>query len=121
MVEVSSLKYCCMNTRQSQSHLYYPRRHAKHIQTQKQWVHSIRAYVISGALGTASLRLPVVVAGADLLVAIRPGRHAEALGAALLAEEHAGLLVGGGGAPTGAAARAFCGISDRNDLALQVG
>ena len=41
----------------------------------------------------ASLGLPVIVARADLLVTIRPWRHAQAFRATLLAEEHARLLV----------------------------
>lgn len=47
----------------------------------------------SGTLGAAFLRLPVVVAGAGLLVAVGARRHAQAFGAALQAEEHARLLV----------------------------
>lgn len=37
----------------------------------------------SGTLGAAFLRLPVVVTGAGLLVAVGARRHAQALGAAL--------------------------------------
>ena len=49
--------------------------------------------VFSWAFGSPSLGLPVVVAGTELLVPIRPGGHTEALCAALLAEEQAWLLV----------------------------
>ncbi len=55
----------------------------------QQWlqVHILRA------LGASSLCLPVIVAGAELLVSICSWRHAQALGAAFLAEEHARFLV----------------------------
>eukprot|EP00252_Welwitschia_mirabilis_P021185 TRINITY_DN5355_c0_g1_i1.p3 TRINITY_DN5355_c0_g1~~TRINITY_DN5355_c0_g1_i1.p3 ORF type:complete len:150 (-),score=11.07 TRINITY_DN5355_c0_g1_i1:68-517(-) len=47
----------------------------------------------SGTFGTALLSLPIVVARANLLVAVGAGRHAQAFCAALLTEEHAWLLV----------------------------
>ena len=48
---------------------------------------------ISRAFGSSTLGLPVVVARANSLVPIVPRRNTEALGTALLAEEHAGLVV----------------------------
>ena len=48
---------------------------------------------ISRALGSSFLGLPVIVARANLLVAISARRNTEALGAALKAEKHAWLLV----------------------------
>lgn len=59
-------------------------------------------------LWPSSFGLPVIVARAELLVAVRAGRHAEAFLAALLAEEHAGLLVGRRGASARAAVGALC-------------
>lgn len=47
----------------------------------------------SRALGPTSLGLPIVVARTDLLVAVEARRHAQAFPAALLAEEHARLVV----------------------------
>lgn len=46
----------------------------------------------SWAFGATPLGLPVVVAGADLLVPVGAWGHTQALGAAFLAEEHARLL-----------------------------
>lgn len=60
----------------------------------------------SWAFGATLLGLPVVVAGADLLVPIRAGGHAQTLCAAFLAEEHARLLERGLGASVGASRRA---------------
>lgn len=59
-------------------------------------------------LWPSSFGLPVIVARAELLVAVRAGRHAEACLAALLAEEHAGLLVRRRGASARAAVGALC-------------
>lgn len=61
-----------------------------------------------GTLGATFLRLPVVVAGARLLVAVGARRHAQARGAALLAEEQAWLLVRRRRAPELALVIAFC-------------
>jgi hypothetical protein len=47
----------------------------------------------SRALGCSFLSLPVIVARANLLVAISARRNTQALGAALEAEEHAWLLM----------------------------
>ena len=62
----------------------------------------------SRALGASPLGLPVVVAGTWLLVPISSSRHTQALGAALLAEEHAWLLEGCLGASTSATRPALC-------------
>lgn len=56
-------------------------------------------YRSSRALGASFLGLPVVVARADGFVPIIPRRHAQALIAALLTEEHAWLVVLGLAAP----------------------
>lgn len=60
-------------------------------------------------MGPPSLVLPVVVAGADGLVAVEARRDAEALPAALLAEEHARLVVLRLAAPPTALRWALCG------------
>ena len=62
----------------------------------------------SRALGPSFLGLPVVVAGAGFLVAVGSWRHAEALGAALVAEEEARLLVVRLGASPPALPAALC-------------
>jgi hypothetical protein len=62
----------------------------------------------SWALGPSFLGLPVVVAGAGVLVAVGARRHAQALGAALVAEEEARLLVVRLGAPPLALPAALC-------------
>ncbi|KAL0377548.1 UNVERIFIED_CONTAM: hypothetical protein Sradi_3060300 [Sesamum radiatum] len=49
--------------------------------------------VDSRAFGASFLGLPVVVARANSFVAIKARGHAKALSAALLTEEHAGLVV----------------------------
>jgi len=46
-----------------------------------------------GAFGSSSFGLPVVVARANLLVAISSRRHTQALGTALLAEKQTRFLV----------------------------
>ena len=63
-----------------------------------------------GALGPSFLGLPVVVAGAGALVAVEARRHAEALGAALVAEGEAGLGVLRLRAPRRALGRALPGL-----------
>jgi len=63
-----------------------------------------------GALGPSFLGLPVVVAGAGALVAVEARRHAEARGAALVAEGEAGLLVLRLRAPRRALGRALPGL-----------
>lgn len=68
-----------------------------------------------GALGASPLGLPVVVAGAGLLVAVGARRHAQALGAALVAEEEARLLVVRLGAPPPALPAALCSGRRRDD------
>lgn len=65
----------------------------------------------SRALGAATLSLPVVVARAHLLVAVKARWDAQALGAALVAEEEAWLLVLRLLASPRALARALCQIS----------
>jgi len=65
----------------------------------------------SWAFGTSSLGLPVVVAGAGVLVAVGARRHAQALGAALVAEEEARLLVVRLGASPLALPAALCNNS----------
>lgn len=60
------------------------------------------------ALWSTLLCLPVIVARADLFVAIEAWGHTEALAAALLAEEHAGFMVLCLAAPSSALRRAFC-------------
>ena len=62
----------------------------------------------SRALGPSFLGLPVVVAGAGFLVAVGSQRHAEALCAALAAEEEARLLVVRLGASPPALPPALC-------------
>jgi hypothetical protein len=61
-----------------------------------------------GALGASPLGLPVVVAGAGVLVAVGARRHAQARRAALAAEEEARLLVRRRRAPPRAPAAALC-------------
>lgn len=67
--------------------------------------------LLSRALRPTPLGLPVVVAGADLLVAIEARGHTKTLPAALLAEEHARLVVLGLGASPDALTWALCKIS----------
>ena len=62
------------------------------------------------ALGPSFLGLPVVVAGAGALVAVEARRHAEARGAALVAQGEAGLLVLRLRAPRPALGRALPGL-----------
>jgi len=71
----------------------------------------------SWALGPSFLGLPVVVAGAGVLVAVGARRHAQALGAALVAEEEARLPVVRLGAPPLALPAALCN-DNRNANAL---
>lgn len=65
---------------------------------------------VSWALGPSFLGLPVVVAGAGVLVAVGARRHAQAHRAALVAEEEARLLVVRLGAPPPALTAALCSI-----------
>lgn len=60
------------------------------------------------ALGSTSFGLPIVIAGADLLVAIETRGHTQALSATLLTEEHAWLVVLSLGAPPAARVWALC-------------
>lgn len=65
-------------------------------------------FPLSRAFGSSSLGLPVIVAGANLLVSIGSRRHTQAFSTTLLAEEHAWLLVRRLRAPTRAPPSALC-------------
>ena len=65
-------------------------------------------HIVVGALGASPLGLPVVVAGAGVLVAVGARRHAQARRAALPAEEEARLPVRRPRAPRRAPAAALC-------------
>lgn len=68
----------------------------------------------SRAFRTTCLGLPVIVAGANLLVSIGPRRHVEALSAAFLAEQHARFLVRSHKAPASASQCTICIATGRN-------
>lgn len=71
------------------------------------------------AFGPSFLGLPVVVARADAFVSIVTRRHAQALSAALLAEEHAWLVVLRLPAPSRAPIWAFCAFFTHFRVATQ--